>query len=227
VTLQRISGHRDGDQTSCPGDVLYAQLGDLRGRAAGYAGPVSAITVRASSQRVRGTVPVSLSGTLRFADGSSPAGALLDVEYTTAGSAWTKVGETVCAADGTWATTVALPASGQVRAAFPGDGTRPRLESSPFSVTVIPTLTLALAPRRAPAGSRVAVSGTLLPSEPRVQCVLERRVGSRWITVQRKRVSVRGGSYSTFVRPRTPGLYRVSVLATGTVRRRTLRALRR
>ncbi len=30
VVLQRINGHRDGDQTSCPGDQLYAQLPDLQ-----------------------------------------------------------------------------------------------------------------------------------------------------------------------------------------------------
>ena len=33
VTFERISGHRDGDATSCPGDVLYGQLADLRARA--------------------------------------------------------------------------------------------------------------------------------------------------------------------------------------------------
>src|SRR5206468_2684693 len=32
VTLNRISGHRDGDSTECPGDALYAQLPDLRAR---------------------------------------------------------------------------------------------------------------------------------------------------------------------------------------------------
>src|SRR3954469_4444346 len=32
VTLERISGHRDGDNTSCPGNALYAQLPDLRAR---------------------------------------------------------------------------------------------------------------------------------------------------------------------------------------------------
>ena len=30
VTIDRISGHRDGDKTSCPGNVLYAQLPDIR-----------------------------------------------------------------------------------------------------------------------------------------------------------------------------------------------------
>ena len=41
VTFERISGHRDGNATSCPGDVLYTQLPDLRARAARYAGPIA------------------------------------------------------------------------------------------------------------------------------------------------------------------------------------------
>jgi hypothetical protein len=35
ATLDRISGHRDANATSCPGQVLYDQLPDLRQRAAG------------------------------------------------------------------------------------------------------------------------------------------------------------------------------------------------
>ena len=30
VTFERISGHRDGGLTACPGDALYAQLPRLR-----------------------------------------------------------------------------------------------------------------------------------------------------------------------------------------------------
>ena len=30
VVLNRISGHRDGDATECPGTALYAQLGSIR-----------------------------------------------------------------------------------------------------------------------------------------------------------------------------------------------------
>src|SRR4051794_9923503 len=37
VTLDRISGHRDGDNTECPGNALYAQLPDLRARVGNYA----------------------------------------------------------------------------------------------------------------------------------------------------------------------------------------------
>jgi uncharacterized protein with LGFP repeats len=35
VTLKRISGHRDGSMTECPGNRLYGQLRDLRGRLRG------------------------------------------------------------------------------------------------------------------------------------------------------------------------------------------------
>jgi hypothetical protein len=223
VAFERVSGHRDGCETSCPGEQLYAQLPDLRNRAARYSHPVNAITVKASSQK--GAKPTSVSGVLHFADGSSPAGAALTVEYLTAGSAWSAVTTTACGLDGTWSTSVQLPASGKVRAVFAGDATRARLESAPLTVKVVPSMTLTSDKRRATAGSSFAVSGTLAPTQTRVQCVLERQVGSRWVTVQRKRINVRGGRFSTSVRPTKPGLYRVSVLADGVTRRRTLRAL--
>src|SRR5919204_2553696 len=42
VQLQRISGHRDGDATECPGNALYGQLPELRRRSAALAGPIVA-----------------------------------------------------------------------------------------------------------------------------------------------------------------------------------------
>jgi hypothetical protein len=225
VTVERVCGHRDGDATSCPGDVLYGQLADLRTRAARYAGPVSGIVVRAAS-RQHGTTPVNLDGVLHFADGSSPAGAALTVEYTTAGSAWTSVAGTTCGPDGTWAATVVLPSSGKVRAVFGGDGARPRVESGAITVDVVPRMNLGLDKRRARAGTAFAVSGTMSPAQPRVVCLLERQVRGRWATVQRKRIAVSNGAYATKVKPRTPGLYRVSIVAVGVTRRRTLRATR-
>ena len=70
---------------------------------------------------------------------------------------------------------------------FGGDATRGRLESAQIAVKVVPSLTLTSDKRHAPAGSSFAISGTLAPSQPRVQCLLERQVGTRWVTVQRKR----------------------------------------
>jgi hypothetical protein len=223
VVFERISGHRDGDQTACPGDALYAQLPDLRARAQRYAIPVSAITVRAASQK--GTRPTTISGVLRFADGSSPAGAPLSIEYAGGGSAWTPVATATCGLDGAWSATVALPASGHVRAVFAGDGARPRLESAPIKIRVIPSMSVTTDKRRAPAGTAFAVSGTMSPSQPRVVCQLERKVGRRWVVIQRKRINVRGGRFKTKVRPRAAGLYRLSIIADEVTRRRTLRAL--
>jgi hypothetical protein len=225
VIVNRICGHRDGDSTSCPGDVLYGQLDDLRSRAARHAGPVSGIVVRAAS-RQHGTTPVSLDGVLHFSDGSSPAGATLSVEFTAAGSAWSQVTTTGCGPDGTWATSAVLPSSGKVRAVFAGDGTRPRVESGAITVEVVPKMSLAVDKRRARAGSSFAVSGTMSPPQPRVTCLLERQVGRRWATVQKKRIAVRNGAYATSVRPAQAGLYRVSLIADGVTRRKTLRAIR-
>lgn len=224
VVFERISGHRDSNQTSCPGDQLYGQLPDLRTRAARYAFASSGLTVKATTQQ--GQKPVSVSGSLRFADGSSPAGAQLSIEYTTAGSAWAPISSTSAGADGAWAVSVTLPSSGQVRAVFAGDAARPRVESAPIAVKVVPSLTLTSDQRRARSGTAFAISGTLSPTQPRVECVFERQVGKRWIRVQRKRINVRSGTFATKVKPKTPGLYRVSIVADGVSRSRTLRALR-
>ena len=39
--------------------------------------------------------------------------------------------------------------------------------------------------------------------------LFERRAGRRWVRVQRKRIAVTGGAFSTIVRPPVPGRYRL------------------
>ena len=169
VTLERIPGHRDGDSTSCPGEALYAQLPDLRARATRYAGPLAGLTVRASSTRIRSR-PVRLSGRLRFPDGSSPAGAPLDIEFAVPGAAFSRIAGTVCGPDGSWTASVPLTVSGLIRAAFPGDGARhrsppprSRSTSSPPSGSASPPAASATAARspsrgRSPRSRRAAAS---------------------------------------------------------------------
>jgi hypothetical protein len=226
VTLERIPGHRDGDSTSCPGDALYAQLPDLRARATRYSGPLAGITVHASSTRIR-TRPVKLSGELRFPDGSSPAGAPLDIEFAVPGAAFARIAGTVCGPDGRWAASVPLTASGLIRAAFRGDGVRLPLASSPVAIHVLPTLRLGLSSRRLRHGRSLAVSGTMTPRPAggRVEVRIERLVGRRWVRVQRKRINVRGGRYLTKVKLRRPGLHRVSVIAPGATKHLRVRSL--
>jgi hypothetical protein len=227
VTFERISGHRDGDSTSCPGGVLYGQLPDLRGRAARYAVPVSRVTLHSAARRVGGGSPATLTGDLHFADGAPAAGLPVDVEFMAAGGAWSRIAGAVCGPDSGWAVAVALPGSGSVRAVFVGDATRPRLESVPVSITVIPKLTLVLKPRRLRARRAVGVSGTMLPAQSIfVVCLVERRVGRRWVRVQRKRIAVRGGRFATRVRQRRAGLYRISISAPNATIRRQVRFVR-
>jgi hypothetical protein len=223
VTFERISGHRDGNATSCPGDVLYGQLADLRVRAAAYSTPVSALTLQ-TSKTVRGVKPSAVSGELRFSDGSSAAGLPIDVEMLAAGAAWTRIAGTNVAPDGTWASAVELPFSASVRAVFPGDGARPRMESAPIAVRVVPSLRLSVSTTRPRRGRAVRVRGTMSPASRRVTVLWQRRVGRRWVKVQRKRIAVRDGAFSTIVRPPVPGRYRLTIKGGGITRRRRLRA---
>jgi hypothetical protein len=219
VTFERLSGHRDGDLTTCPGDGLYAQIPALRDQVArrtSRAG-TSALTVKVTTRRVRYPSPVAVNGRLQFGDGSPPAGAPVQLEFQAPGGGWQPVGATACGPDGTWAADVALPASGLVRAFFAGDEARPPLPSPPAAVTVLPRLAVALSTRRLRRRRRLAISGTLAPQPAggRVLLLLERQAGARWVVVQRKRLNVRGGAFRTAVRPRTAGLHRVTLTTPG------------
>jgi hypothetical protein len=221
VTLQRISGHRDGDSTSCPGNLLYGQLADLRTRAARYATPTSTLTMY-TSKTVRGVKASEVGGELHFGDGSSPAGVPVDIEIQAGGAAWTYYTGAVAGADGSWITSVQLPYSASLRAVFPGDS-RPRMESKAIAVKVVPSLKIATSgrPRR---GRALRLTGSMSPPAPRVTVTFERRVGRRWKRVQRKRIAISDGNFATIVRPPARGRYRVSVSGGGITRRRRFAA---
>ncbi|HEY7075143.1 MAG TPA: N-acetylmuramoyl-L-alanine amidase [Solirubrobacteraceae bacterium] len=226
VSLQRISGHRDGDQTACPGNRLYRQLGDLRRRAARYAGPISNITVSAAGHQY-GLGPSGLAGVLRFADGSSAAGVPLSVQFAPGETgAWTTLATTVCGADGAWSASVSLPSTGHVQVVLGGDATRASLASAPIAIEVVPAVTLTTSRRRVRAGRFIALRGTIAPTRGRVTCRLQRRVGRRWVTVTRRRLKVREGAFAARLRLRRRGRYRVRVSAGPGSAARLLRATR-
>jgi N-acetylmuramoyl-L-alanine amidase len=226
VTFERISGHRDGNATSCPGNVLYTQLPDLRERAAGYAGPAAGMTMRAAATRLRGTATATLSGVLRFADLSSASGLPVEILYasTRGGGSFAPLATTRCAVDGSWSATVELPRSGTIRARFPGDTARAALESSSLKITLVPRLSLFLSARRIRRGSRIRVSGYVAPAtSPRVTMLLERKVRGRYRRVRRRRLAVRNTRFRGSLRPSRPGLYRVTVSVDGASTRQYVR----
>ncbi len=211
VTLQRISGHRDGDATACPGESLYAQLEDIRARASDAAVAVSALTIAAANTKLRyPDTTLNLTGSLRFADGTSPAEQAVTIQYqTAAGEPWTAVAGTATDATGAFALTAPLPGGGRVRAVQAG------LHSSAVAVSVLPQLTLAV--------SRRAFTATVAPvTVTRGTIVVTRRVRGGWVRVKRIPVTFVDGTATVGFRPRLRGRYRVTLSARGSSVRRPL-----
>jgi N-acetylmuramoyl-L-alanine amidase len=228
VTFQRISGHRDGNATSCPGNVLYTQLADLRTRAARYATAGAGVTMRAATTKLRGTATAALSGVLRFADRSSAAGAPVEILYASAaaGGAFTPIATARAGVDGSWSAVVELPRTGTIRARFPGDATRAALESSSLTITLVPRLTMFLSKRRLRRRRPVTVRGSVTPAtSTRVDVLLERKVAGRYRRVRRRRVPVRDARYARTLRPSAPGLYRITVSVDGASTRQYVRVI--
>jgi hypothetical protein len=226
VTFQRISGHRDGNATSCPGDVLYTQLADLRTRAARYATAGAGVTVHAASTKLRGTATATLSGMLRFADGSTAAGAPVEILYASAaaGGAFSPIGTAHAATDGTWTMTVDLPRTGTVRARFPGDATRAALESSSLAITLVPRLSMFLSSRRIRRRRPIKIRGSVAPAtSTRVDVLLERKVRGRYRRLRRRRAPITNARYTRTLRPSAPGLYRITVSVDGATTRQYVR----
>src|SRR6185503_13179114 len=70
-TFERISGHRDGDATACPGDGLYAQLPRLRAMVA--AGPPRAATTTSAAVERRNIIYGAKAGlSVKLAAGAAP-----------------------------------------------------------------------------------------------------------------------------------------------------------
>jgi hypothetical protein len=220
VTFERISGHRDGNNTACPGELLYAQLADLRSRASRYAGPLSAVTISPGAATVKSGTALIVSGNLRFGDGSPPGGSPVSVEFQTAGSAWQPLVTVACGNDGRWSSTVDVPQSGYLRAVFPGDASRPPLESPAAQIAVAGTIRMSISPRRFNRGGKTTVKGTVdpVPADLRVEVRVERLVGKRWVLLRTKRVRVVDGAYKTRLKLGKPGRHRVWVVGSGAKR---------
>src|SRR5471030_1795507 len=59
VLLPRVAGHRDGDQTDCPGNDFYARLPAIRTQVSAIAGAPVPLTLSASPETVPLGAPVT------------------------------------------------------------------------------------------------------------------------------------------------------------------------
>jgi N-acetylmuramoyl-L-alanine amidase len=213
VTLQRISGHRDGDQTECPGDMLYAQLPELRRRAAAIApAAVPAVAVALAMDPPAHSVvygqDLTVTGTLRRADGTAIAGQRVLLQKQ-GRSGWVTVARADTNGDGTWSARVAWRAAGKVRAraTVTGSGTS---ATGGTAVGCTPLLAAKARTTRVKAGRALTVSGTVRPLAPVAVRVEQQGKDGRWRTIRTQKVAPKTSRFTARVPLTKPGLYRLT-----------------
>jgi hypothetical protein len=222
-TFERISGHRDGNNTSCPGDALYAQLADLRTLASRYAA-ATGLSIYATTE-VRGVKPVDVAGSLAFLDSSPPGGVAIDVQYKPWDGEWQSVSRAVTTPDGSWRTEVTFPRTGRMRAVFAGDTARAAMTSAERHISVLAKLNLTLGPNRVRLGNSFKAQGHASAPAESVRLTLQHRSRRRWVTTRRRVLPVRNDAYRVRLRPRLRGKYRVTVQVGRVKRHRQLKVL--
>lgn len=218
VTFERVSGHRDADSTSCPGDAFYAQLPDLRARV-GDVQPTQGAQARtridASITPATVVYPAqaTISGVVRQVNGDPVAGVPLAVEALGA-SGWRSTWSATTGDDGGFRLDVGARLSHKVRVKFAGDAGRLPSYSNSMLLKVVPELTLARSASRRPLGETVTLSGTVQPNKTRLVLIVERRAGK-----QRDRgvlnVRARRGRFARTYRFHSTGLFRFYVAFKG------------
>jgi N-acetylmuramoyl-L-alanine amidase-like protein len=215
-TFERISGHRDANSTSCPGDALYAQLPELRRRVAtGDFGPAGAVPGLAltASPRVRVPDSAAFGGTLADAAGSPLAARTVELQARLASGEWRAVTTTVTASDGTWALSLASTRSGTFRAHFAGDGAAPAATSPSRRVVVLPRIEVRATRGRVRRGRLVTLVGSIAPPKRGLRVVVWRRVRGANRFAGRFGVVERGRGLTARVRVRSASLYRFQVVS--------------
>jgi hypothetical protein len=216
VTFERISGHRDGNATACPGAQLYAQLGRIRelaaGRAPAAAPPASdGVPAALSLQPVAPVVPfgepIRVGGRLIDLAGGGVRGRKVKVEIGTT-KGWLAMTSTTTGPDGSWSAEFPATRSWDVRAIH-NEIASPRVR-----VVVAPLLSASLRARRVRAGRSAIVSGTIRPGRAAILVEAWRQASptsTRYVRAFTVRRPARGGRFRARVALRRPGLYRLRV----------------
>jgi N-acetylmuramoyl-L-alanine amidase-like protein len=207
VSLPRIAGHRDGDQTSCPGDALYARLPAIRPRAAALAGSPARLTIAAPVPAHPPGTPVTITGRLTDLRSGAPlAGAPLEVQQITGTDTETTIATLTTDAGGGWSYTTS-----------PAQNTLLRALHRPAPASVSDIVVLAVAPvvtLTVVSSAPLTVTGTVTPAGPRVAIDLYRVLKSgRRTLVKSRQLAASGGQFAATFRRLAPGRY---VLLAGT-----------
>jgi hypothetical protein len=201
VLLPRIAGHRDGDQTSCPGDALYARLPAIRPRVAALSGSPAHLSIVAPVPPSPPGTPVTVTGRLTdLATGAPLTTAPLELQQITGTDTETTIATLSTDADGAWSYAATPTANTLLRALH---RPAPASVSDIVVLAVAPVITLTVA-----STAPLTVTGTVAPAGPRVILELYRVVkpGRRKL-VKAKQLAAPGGQFSATFRRLAHGRY--------------------
>jgi hypothetical protein len=222
ITVDRVIGHRDTNSTECPGNMLYAQLTELR-RMVGDLSPSPVLkTPKSRTALAAALAPrpvlygrrVRVSGRLRKAGGKRVTGKSVVVEVLR-GQRWSAVSKLKTSARGTFSVLLRPRVNRFVRVRFKGDGALGSSTSKAISLVVLPVVSLTRAPRSASRGSKLTIAGTIKPNKRRLVLIVQLRRRGSWLAPGYKGVQATGGRFSTSFRPGRAGAwrYRVATIA--------------
>ncbi len=217
VTFERISGHRNADATTCPGDVLYAQLPEIRALAAEIAPdlappaatPGATVTVGAADTTLDYPQPAELSGRVVSAAGAPLAGATVSIQFGSS-TGFVTLSRVLSRADGTWSAQLPTQYSRSLRAVvrLPGGGLA---TSQTVSVAVAPRIGV-IAPKRVVATRAFTVRGSIRPLRGGIVLVIARQgTDGEFHTVARVPVRSASGAFVAKVRLRRPAVHRLRI----------------
>jgi N-acetylmuramoyl-L-alanine amidase len=219
VTYERISGHRDGNSTACPGEQLYLQLPRLRDMAAGRApavigpgpavGAASTLTLAAQRTALSFPEPVRVGGRLADPSGAGLAGVRVRIQVLTS-LGFKAVAQAFTDPAGNYSAEMPTTRNRTVRALVGN------IASAPVKVAVAPSVGVRAGAKRVLAGRRAVLTGAVRPKKAVVIVQLARQVGTaRFVRVAALRFKTRDGRYRAAVPLRRPGLYRLRVTFRG------------
>ena len=222
VTFQRISGHRDGGETACPGAALYDQLPTIRQLAANApagvpTGPVTAVpgtvSLEAPSRTIAFGQSAQVGGRAMTVNGAPIPNAEVRIQVQTP-SRWQTSVRATTNADGSWLAALPSARSRKVRAVVYSGGAR-AATSKTLSLAVQPLIE-ARAAKRVVFGRRLTVTGRVRPAKTSLVMEIAREGRDRkFHTVSRVRVRVSRGSFRVTTRLKRPALHRLRLVFRG------------
>jgi N-acetylmuramoyl-L-alanine amidase len=221
VTFQRISGHRDGDATACPGDGLYAQLPQLRQMVSAESfAPRPAIAFAARSATITYGAKASLAGRLTAPGGGVLTGQPVEIQLLGRVGAWKTLHSVTTDPSGSFATNVRLSYNHALRARFAGGSGFGPVQSRSLVIGVRPLVTAELAPTAAETvtrGGRISVRGRVKPAKRNVLLLVDRLRGPSKRRFGKRVVRARAGRARATFRFTKAGSYvvRLAVVPDG------------